>query len=465
MGERMEFASKRRLYELMPGAGRAVAGLIPFAWLAGSSYRKTKAELDRMDRLNAEEILAIRNRRLGHILHHATQTVPAYRPYRGLVERLSPMEALKGFPFIGRDELQANMEAFLSSELKAIPHYECTTGGTSGRQMRVILDDTSQAVEMAYMHSQWARVGYDPRCRKATFRGVLFRHMREGEYWQANPAYNEMQFSPCHLNADTVEKYVKKLFEYRPEFLHGYPSAISDLAEYGRRRGFPLSSLGVRAALLGSERATAEQRGLIEGAFGTKVYTWYGHSERVVLAGECALSTAYHAYPTYGITEIVDADGNAVGEGEAGELVGTGLLNRSMPLIRYRTGDRVRRRSAACDCRRVCVLFDEVEGRWAPDFVFGRSRTKISLVTLNIHGPALDNVFRYQYYQSTPGRLELRVMVLQGFSDRDVKRIEDIFRSKTAGELVVSVRVMDDIPLTPRGKFLRLIREETVCPR
>jgi hypothetical protein len=51
-------------------------------------------------------------------------------------------------------------------------HYETTTGGTSGRQLKILLPDDSQSVETAFMHRQWARVGYAPESLKATFRGV-----------------------------------------------------------------------------------------------------------------------------------------------------------------------------------------------------------------------------------------------------------------------------------------------------
>ena len=94
-------------------------------------------------------------------------------------------------------------------------------------------------------------------------------------------------------------------------------------------------------------------------------------------------------------------DGVAVGEGEKGEIVGTGLLNRSLPLIRYRTGDRARRLSNSCKCGRSFERFDEVEGRWKQEFVIGRSGSRISVAALNVHGSVMDRVARYQYRQAS----------------------------------------------------------------
>jgi phenylacetate-coenzyme A ligase PaaK-like adenylate-forming protein len=54
-------------------------------------------------------------------------------------------------------------------------------------------------------------------------------------------------------------------------------------------------------------------------------------------------STRYHLYPDMEILEIVDVDsGEAVGEGESGEVVYTSLDWRGSVVLRYRTGDYAR---------------------------------------------------------------------------------------------------------------------------
>ncbi len=99
------------------------------------------------------------------------------------------------------------------------------------------------------------------------------------------------------------------MIEYRPEFLHGYPSAVDVLAEYVVRHGLTPKLPPIKAALLGSETCSPAQRERIEAAFRTRVYTWYGHSERTVLGGECEYSRVYHMFPSYGILAIIGEDG------------------------------------------------------------------------------------------------------------------------------------------------------------
>src|SRR5690606_5082270 len=111
---------------------------------------------------------------LAKVLGFAVREVPAYRRLKNAVERYRPLDALKEFPVLEKDDVQRRPEEFLPASFERIPHYETATGGTSGNQLKIFLDDDSQSVEMAFMHRQWARVGYSPRHRKATFRGVPF---------------------------------------------------------------------------------------------------------------------------------------------------------------------------------------------------------------------------------------------------------------------------------------------------
>ncbi|MCK4511160.1 hypothetical protein KAW64_05435, partial [bacterium] len=192
----MSFPIKRRIYEALPSGLTRVVNLIPFSWIAGGSYRTVMARHDRFRTASREEVLAYQEKALGRTLEFVTDQVPAYRSLRSTVARLKPFDALKDFPLVDKAALQNDMHNYLPSDLERIPHYEITTGGTSGNQLRLLVDDASQSVETAFVHRMWSRVGYTPRCRKATFRGVPFPNLRPGVYWQSNPIYNELQFSP-----------------------------------------------------------------------------------------------------------------------------------------------------------------------------------------------------------------------------------------------------------------------------
>ncbi len=455
----MSFPVKRRIYEALPSGLTRVVNLIPFSWVAGRAYRAVMARHDRFRMASREEVLAYQERALGETLEFVTEQVPAYRSLRSTVERLKPFEALREFPVLAKSALQTDMKSFLPRDLEKIPHYETTTGGTSGNQLRLLVDDASQSVETAFVHRLWSRVGYTPRCRKATFRGVPFPNLRPGIYWQSNPIYNELQFSPFHMSESTLGLYVDELVRYDPGYFHGYPSAIDLLAEYVLRHDLTRLFERVRAVLLASEGCSPAQTERMERAFDARVFPMYGHSERVIIAGECEETSVYHSTPDYGVTEIVREDGSPCTEhGQRGELVGTGLLNRSLPLVRYRTGDFATLAESDCECGRHWDRFTDIEGRWKQDMLDGRSGSRMSIAALNMHGEIFEHVARYQYYQDEPGRCVLRVMTTPGFSEADEAAILEAYRAKVGDELDMSVEVVDDIPLTERGKLKLLER-------
>ncbi len=453
------FAIQRKIYESLPPVCQGPLAWIPFRYLAGKSYRIILDRSTGVETASREEVLRISERCLGPLLRFAVEEVPAYQPFKEAVKRYSPREALKAFPIISKEVIQNDKERFLPRNLASIPHYRVSTGGTSGRQLDFYHDDDSQRIELAFMHRQWKRVGYSPRSLKGTFRGVDFRHVRPERrvFWQRNPVYREWQFSPFHMSESTLPFYAKHLQDVRPPFLHGYPSAISTLAQYVKDQGLPPSSFGVRAALLASEPVFPEQREIIEAAFDCRAFSWYGHSERLVLAGECEKNSSYHQIPDYGFLEMLDGEGNAVEDGELGEIVGTTFWNRSFPLIRYRTGDFARRLHWRCECGRNHDRFDNVQGRREKDYLIGRSGAKI--VDTGMHGVIFQHVARYQCYQDTPGAMQLRIMPLPGFVSKDGERILTAYRRKLHGELEVELVVVKDIPLTERGKLVRIVRD------
>ena len=456
----MSYSLRRKLYEGLPDFLKTPVRWIPFSVWAGSSYRDTMANHALFEKADRGTIKAYQARELQRLLEFAVEQVPAYEHLKSAVGRLPPFEALKGFPLIDKETLQYEMPRYLPRNFDRMAHYECTTGGTTGNQLKFYLDDRSQSIETAFMHRQWSRVGYTPKSRKATFRGVEFRNLKEGVYWQANPIYNELQFSPYHMNESTLATYIEELFRYQPEYLHGYPSAITLLAEHVVRHNIDLRGLPLKAVLLGSEALEPVQRDLIKRAFITRPYSWYGHSERVILGGECERTEAYHHFPDYGILEVMDDHGVATTEPNSkGELVGTGLLNRSLPLIRYRTGDRARLLECGCTCGRQFDRFDQVEGRWKQEFIIGKSGSRISVAAMNIHGPFYDHVTRYQYHQKKPGEMELRLMISADFSEQDMNALKLAFAGRVGDELNITVKIVDDIPLTSRGKLRRLIQE------
>ena len=93
----------------------------------------------------------------------------------------------------------------------------------------------------------------------------------------------------------------------------------------------------------------------------------YGLTEVVGpgVSGEClAHRDQQHIAEDHFLWEVVDPDtGEAVADGEVGELVLTPLDKEGIPVLRYRTHDLTRVTTEPCECGRTMARMDKVRSR------------------------------------------------------------------------------------------------------
>ncbi len=170
------------------------------------------------------------------------------------------------------------------------------------------------------------------------------------------------------------------------------PTYAIRLAEVAHEEGIDLGKSAVRKLIVAGEPGGSVKttRSRIEQLWpGAQVHDHHGMSETGPVSYECpAQPGRLHVMEAAFIAEVVDPDtGQAVGNGEAGELVLTTLTRTGSPLLRYRTGDFVRPAPVAqCAC-----------GSWELALEGGiLSRTDEMIVVrgVNIYPTALDAVVR-----------------------------------------------------------------------
>lgn len=446
----------RKIYDAMPRQLKRSVLVLPFAWRIGPIYQSYLNFLLESDKWNNDAHTAYQDKRLSDLLQRAINNVPYYTRYRRLLGR-PPREILQEIDPIEKKHIQLDPEIFLDPTIPRSATYISSTGGTTGRPLKVILDKAGFQIEWAFMVAQWMRVGYRPGMRKATFRGFSFH---SGHLWQENPVYDEIQFSPFAMTQDNLPLYVDRIKRYAPDFLYGYPSALTIIAKFLESHpewDFPQ----IRGLLCGSENMIAGQRDYLEKIFQARVYSWYGMSEKVILAGECEKSSLYHAFPQYGITEVIDETGNTSSKaGSEGEIVGTGFMNRAMPFIRYRTGDHARIEADFCPgCGRSFLLLGQVKGRWIQEMVIGKHGAPISITALNMHGEVFKDVLQFQFHQKEIGKVVLKIVPGKTFNEGIESRILRALYSKTDREIEWIVEKVSSIELSQRGKSIFLIQE------
>ena len=402
---------------------------------------------------------------LERLLKHVYENVPYYRRVfdeRGLKPKdIQDFDDLKKLPYLTKEIIRDNLESLVAQNYPRSKLQYSTTGGSTGIPMGFYVEkDITSAKEWAFMLTQWNRVGFRIGDRCIVLRGNVVRSASKGKFWEYNPVDKNLILSSYHMNDETLPGYIAKIKEFRPDFIQAYPSAITILAKFMRKNNFKPFS-GLKALLCGSENLYPWQRALLEETFQCRVYSWYGHTEQVALAGECEKNTYYHVFPEYGIVELIGKDGKTVTrEDEFGEVVATGFNNFACPFIRYRTMDLAISANAKCECGRNYTLIKKVEGR-LQELIVTKDKRLITLTALIFaqHFEAFSKIKEMQLVQEKEGQLIVRVVRTSQYSDNDEKEILSKMQRAVSDGLDISFSYVSHIPRTKSGKYKFLIQK------
>lgn len=418
----------------------------------GGRFTEFQALAESVETWSAEEITQYQVEQLRTVLIHAATYSPFYarrfaeagfRP-----DRLSSPEDMEGCPFITKSDLLAHLPDMVATEPPPSARLYITTGGSTGTPVGFYLHKgVSRPKEQAFLEAQWRRGGYFDGARLVVLRGQVTSQRAEGGIASYDATRDWLMLSSYHMTAKRLPEYLDQISRFRPDVLHAYPSAVLQLADLLERTGMRWP-VPLRCVLAGSERLMAAQKRLLEDTFGCRVYTWYGHSERIVLAGEGRTSDLLYFWPTYGYVEFGPADSQGLQE-----VIGTSFHNLAMPLIRYRTGDYVRLYDPVRDGRRE---FDwpavrAVEGR-EQEFLVTATGRRISLTAVNMHDDSFDDLYALQFVQREAGYAEVRYVPGPHFDRGRLDRIEATLRRKLGDDLDIGFREVGEIERTPRGK-------------
>jgi len=355
--------------------------------------------------------------------------------------------------FIGKDDILADYQQFINRNVNLKEYETGTTGGTSGRPLMFISPRKRYAVEMATMHSLWERAGY-----RFSVRAVIRnRRLDDRRNFLINPLTREVIFDGFRLTNEYFSIIYDTVRRFQIRFIHCYPSTAYEFATFMQRNGLDTSF--ITAFLSGSENIFDYQRDLIQNRMGIRFYNWYGHSEKLVLAGYCAGTDHYHVEPTYGYFELVNEDGRVVNEpGGFGEIVGTSFHNPGMPFIRYRTGDFAELVDDRCrGCGRRLPVIRNIQGRWSGNRVYNADGTFVTTTALNLHNDLYQVINGMQYLQERKGELTVLVVKSPAYRPDHEASIYRHFKDKLRPDTIVTVRYVDKLFRKPNGKFVHIL--------
>jgi phenylacetate-CoA ligase len=220
---------------------------------------------------------------------------------------------------------------------------------------------------------------------------------------------------------------------------------------------YGLSSLNqiFRRIILTGEGCSRSFKNKLEKIYGCRCVTFYGSLEAGTIGSECleGQDQGYHITNSHIYLEIIDSEGNAVQDGERGEVVITTLLRKGSPLIRYRTGDLGYIQMKVCGCglneRKLYIC-----GRKDSHLFIGEKEYSpyyLEEVLFNIDG--IGNDYRF-ILEDEKLVILLKQNAVKNISEDSKQKISKVFEDKTG--IKNEIEIVDSF-LYKGGKINRFI--------
>lgn len=302
---------------------------------------------------------------LGYVSEHSSYYQRIFREKSIDSTSIASLTDLAKLPFTTKDDLAQYNDDFLCVPKSRITDF-VTTSGTLSDPVAFYLTD-SDVERLANNESESFKCAGGSEDDIYQLMTTIDRRFMAGlAYWmgarkmgagmiRVGPGAPFLQwesiqrFSPTVIIA--IPSFIPRLIDYAIandiDFLSSSIKSVICIGEPVRNPDFTLNELGKR----------------ITSQWDVKLYSTYASTEMGAAFTECGEGKGGHLNPDLLILEVVDEEGNAVGEGGLGEVVVTTLGVEGMPLLRYKTGDLCNVYYEPCACGRTSPRLGPVVGR------------------------------------------------------------------------------------------------------
>jgi phenylacetate-CoA ligase len=306
----------------------------------------------RHETMPREDLTRLQVRKLRRMMIWAGEHVPFHRNrFReaGVTpDSITSLEDLRRIPILTRDEwMQGQLEHPPYGVLLAAPPERAirlhTTSGTSGRVPIRGLDGVKdwEWVSEMWAYGLW---GFGVRPRDTVF--FAFGYAGAVAFWGGHYAAEKIGCLVLAGGSMTTEMRLRQIMDNRVTVVCSTPTYALRLQREAEVLGIDLARGPVERVILSGEPGglVPSTRRLVEEAWGAKVGDVAGMTEvGTMMFFECEHQPGgFHIVEDNFIEEVVDPETlEPVGYGERGERIATSLGRGFIPVLRYRTGDRV----------------------------------------------------------------------------------------------------------------------------
>jgi phenylacetate-CoA ligase len=272
--------------------------------------------------------------------------------YRARLTSVSGWDDFERLPFTTKDELLADQAANapfgtnLTYPLERYVRLHQTSGSSGDQPLRWL--DTEES--WTWWLGIWADHVYP--AAEVTAADRIFFAFSFGPFigfWSAFGGAERLGAMAISGGSMTTEQRIRNLRDVGATVLLATPTYALRMAERARELHLDLASSDIRVTIHAGEPGASipTTRAAIEASFLATSFDHTGMTELGPTGHSCSQRDGIHLVENEFIFEVIDARGRPALEGE---LVATNLGRWGMPLVRYRTGDRVRLSHERCSC-------------------------------------------------------------------------------------------------------------------
>jgi len=401
--------------------------------------------------------------RLCLLLKHSLEQVPYYK-HVGMKNKITISQNdifndIKKFPILTKEVLRKEFNN-LYAKTKGVT-YKNTSGGSTGEPVLFLQDkemrDWGRAAKILF--DEWAgrKIGEKKIILWGSERDVLYDKKGAKRIFIEKVLREKLLNTFC-MNTQKMENYVNAINSFKPSLILSYTSSMQELIAFIKKEH--LTVFSPKAVMTSAGVLSEELRKEIYNIFRCSIFNRYGSRETSAIACECEQSGGLHVIPDIIYFEIVNDVGQEVRPGESGDIIITLLTNFTMPLIRYKIGDRATKSSEnRCVCRRGWPTINNIIGR-SVDVFTNEQGDKIDGEYFTHLFYFKDGIEKFQVVQKNYNLIIINLVIddkklPQNFKEEITQKIKTVMGNKCE----LQFNFVDKIDPSPSGKYLYTISE------
>ena len=182
--------------------------------------------LDKSQHWDLEAIEIFQFDRLKNILNYSFLYIPYYQDLFKKIDAtpndIKNINDFSNLPLLTKEIIREQFDKFIPIGMDKKKFNYSTTAGTTGDPLGFYKPKHYDAIEKAFIHSLWKRVGYEKSDSIAIFRG---KQIPDGKLFHKDKKNNFTYYSSFKINHKNIHIYIDHLNSLKPKYLHIYPSS------------------------------------------------------------------------------------------------------------------------------------------------------------------------------------------------------------------------------------------------